>query len=125
MAKGYSKDLRLRAVSIIEAGESAREAARLLDLGASTTIRWIDRWTRTGSVEALPGTGHSRSPLKKHEQWLLDLVAVEPDLTLAEIRARLVREKKLRVGTTSIWRFYDRHEITFKKNLTRRRAGSP
>jgi transposase len=59
VAKGYSKDLRLRAVSIIEAGESARETARLLDLGASTTIRWIDRWTRTGCVEALPGTGHS------------------------------------------------------------------
>jgi transposase len=124
MAKGYSKDLRLRAVSIIEAGESAREAARLLDLGASTTIRWIDRWTRTGSVEALPGTGHSRSPLKKYEEWLLDLVAAEPDLTLNEIRARLMREKKLKVGTTSIWRFYERHEITFKKNLTRYRAGS-
>ena len=68
-------------------------------------------------MEALPGTGYSRSPLKRHEQWLLDLVAAEPDLTLNEIRARLVREKKLKVGTTSIWRFYERHEITFKKTL--------
>ena len=81
MAKGYSKDLRVRVVSIVEAGESAREAARLLDLGASTAIRWIERWTRTGSVDAMPGTGHSRSPLEAHEQWLLDLVAAEPDLT--------------------------------------------
>ena len=124
MAKGYSKDLRVRAVSIVEAGESAREAARLLDLGASTAIRWIERWTRTGSVEAKPGTGHSRSPLKTHERWLLDLVAAEPDLTLEEIRARLGSEKKLKAGTTSIWRFYDRHGITFKKNSARRRAGS-
>jgi transposase len=124
MAKGYSKDLRVRAVSIVEAGESAREAARLLDLGASTAIRWIARWTRTGSVEAKPGTGHSRSPLKTHERWLLDLVAAEPDLTLEEIRARLGSEKKLKAGTTSIWRFYDRHGITFKKNSARRRAGS-
>jgi len=124
MAKGYSKDLRVRAVSIVEAGESAREAARLLDLGASTAIRWIERWTRTGSVEAKPGTGHSRSPLKTHEQWLLNLVAAEPDLTLEEIRARLASEKKLKAGTTSIWRFYDRHGITFKKNSARRRAGS-
>ena len=124
MANGYSKDLRVRAVSIIEAGESAREAARLLDLGASTAIRWIERWTRTGSVEAKPGTGHSRSPLKKHEQWLLDLVAAEPDLTLEEIRARLGSEKKLKAGTTSIWRFYDRHAITFKKNSAPRRTGS-
>ena len=125
MAKGYSKDLRVRVVSIVEAGESAREAARLLNLGASTTIRWIERWTTTGSVEAKPGTGHCRSPLEKHRQWLLDLVAAEPDLTLQEIRARLRSEKKQTAGIGSIWRFYERHEITYKKNTARRRAGSP
>ena len=123
MAKGYSKDLRVRAVAIVESGESAREAARILNLGAATAIRWIDRWTNTGSVDALPGTGHSRSPLKAHEQWLLDLVAAEPDLTLEEIRMRLARDRKLKAGRTSIWRFYERNKITFKKNAPRRRAG--
>ena len=124
MAKGYSKDLRERAVAIVEDGESAREAARLLNIGAATAIRWIDRWTATGTVEAKPGTGYSKSPLKAHERWLLDLVAKEPDLTLEEIRARLRREKKLEVAASSVWRFYERHEITFKKNAARRRAGS-
>jgi len=124
MAKGYSKDLRERVVSIVAAGDSAREAGRVLDLGASTAIRWIQRWMRTGSIDALPGTGRSRSPLKTHEPWLLALVAAEPDLTLEEIRARLRTEKKLTVGRTSIWRFFDRHEITFKKNSARRRTGS-
>ena len=60
MAKGYSKDLRVRVVSIVEEGDSAREAARLLNVGASTAIRWIERWTTTGSVEAKPGTGAHR-----------------------------------------------------------------
>ena len=124
MAKGYSKDLRVRAVSIVETGESAREAARLLSVGASTAIRWIERWTKTGSVDAKPGTGHCRSPLEKHKQWLLDLVAAEPDLTLKEICARLRSEKKQKAAIGSIWRFYDRHGITFKKNAARRRAGS-
>lgn len=124
MAKGYSKDLRVRAVTIVESGESAREAARLLNIGASTAIRWIERWTTTGSVEAKPGTGHSRSPLGKHKQWLLDLIAAEPDLTLEEIRARLRKEKRQNAGIGSIWRFFDRHNITFKKNTPRRRAGS-
>jgi len=124
MAKGYSKDLRVRAVSIVETGASAREAGRLLDVSASTAIRWIDRWTTTGSVEAKPGTGHTRSPLEKHRQWLLDLVATEPDLTLEEIRARLRCEKKQKTAASSVWRFYERHEITFKKNVARRRAGS-
>jgi transposase len=82
MARGYSNDLRARAVALVEDGESRREAARVLGLGASTAIRWIERWETTGSVAALPGTGHSRSPLEAHRQWLLDLVAAEPDLTL-------------------------------------------
>jgi transposase len=124
MARGYSNDLRLRAVAIFQDGESAREAGRLLKVGASTAIRWIGRWMKTGSVEAKPGTGHTRSPLKRHERWLLELVATEPDLTLEEIRARLRSEKKMKVAISSIWRFYDRHNITFKKNSAGRRAGS-
>jgi transposase len=104
--------------------KSAREAARVLNVAASTAIRWIEWWTTTGSVDAKPGTGHSRSPLEKHKQWLLDLVTTQPDLTLEEIRARLRAEKRQKAGIGSIWRFYDRHAITFKKNSARRRAGS-
>jgi transposase len=74
MAKGYSKDLRERAVAMVEEGESRREVARLLNLAPSTAVRWLDRWHRTGSVAAKPGTGHIRSPLKAHARWLLDLV---------------------------------------------------
>src|SRR5262245_52578581 len=124
MAKGYSMDLRVRAVEMVESGESAREAARILDIGASTAIRWMGRYRTTGRVAAKPGTGHSRSPLEKYKQWLLDLVATEPDLTLVEIRARLRSQKKQKAGIGSIWRFFDRHGITLKKNSARRRAGS-
>jgi len=125
VARGYSMDLRARVVALVEDGESRREAARVLGVGAATAIRWLERWTTTGSVAALPGTGHRRSPLEAHRQWLLDLVAREPDLTLEEIRARLKSEKRLTSGTTSVWRFYERHDITFKKNAARRRTGSP
>ena len=75
-------------------------------------------------MAAKPGTGHSRSPLKAHEQWLLDLVAREPDLTLEEIRDRLKRAKRLEVAVSSVWRFYERNDITFKKSPARGRAGS-
>src|SRR5450631_1421674 len=51
-------------------------------------------------------------------------VAAEPDLTLDEIGTRLGSAKRLKVGRTSIWRFYERHRITFKKNTARRRTGS-
>lgn len=124
MAKGYSDDLRQRAIALYETGESAREVARVLNIGASTAIRWVARWTTTGTVAAKPGTGHIRSPLAPHAQWLLALVAREPDLTLEEIRGRLAREKRLAVAVSSIWRFFDRHAITFKKSPARGRAGS-
>ena len=124
MAKGYSEDLRVRVVALVEAGESRREAARLLDVGVSSAVRWLDRWTTTGSVAAKPGTGHCRSPLEAHKQWLLDLVAAEPDLTLDEIRVRLARELKLKAGRSSVGRFFDRHDVSFKKNAARRRTGS-
>ena len=87
-------------------------------------IRWMNRWRKTGNVEAKPGTGHSRSPLEQHKQWLIELIAAEPDLTLEEIRARLRSERKQKAGIGSIWRFFDRHDITFKKNIARRRTGS-
>ena len=38
-------------------------------------------------------------------------------LTLEEIWARLKREEKLEVAASSIWRFCDRHEITYEKSL--------
>ena len=125
MAKGYSTDLRVRAIELFEEGESAREAARILGVGASSAIRWVDRFTTTGSVEAKPGTGHSRSPLEAYKEWLIELVAAEPDLTLEEIRARLAEKKKHKAGIGSICRFYKRHKISFKKNSARDRTGPP
>ena len=99
MAKGYSTDLRDRVVALVEAGESRREAARLLTLQPRRrSAGWIVAQT-TGSVAAKPGTGHCRSQLEQHRQWLLDLVAAEPDLTLEEIAKRLRAVKKHKAGS--------------------------
>ena len=73
MVKGYFEDLRFRALAIVEVSGSAREAARLLNIGASTAIRWIEFWTTTGSVAAKPHTGHSCLLLERQKQWLPDL----------------------------------------------------
>src|SRR5450432_3731434 len=105
MAKGYSNDLRARVVGMVEAGESRRETARLLEIGASTAIRWLERWTSTGSVAAKPGTGHNRSPLEAHKQWLLDLVAAEPQPSLKARRLVFIDETSV---TTKMVRHYGR-----------------
>lgn len=124
MARGYSNDLRVRVIRFVETGEAAREAAREFEIGDSTAIRWVQRWKQTGSAAAKPGTGHSRSKLKEHTQWLLELVRQQPDLTLEEIRQKLLAERGVRVGIGSVWRFFDRHRISFKKKPARHRAGS-
>ena len=48
MTKGYSKDLRERAVVMVEEGESRREVARVLNLAPSTAVRWLDRVEQNG-----------------------------------------------------------------------------
>jgi transposase len=112
---GYSNDLRVRVIQVIEAGAAARAAARQFVIGDATAVRWAKRWRETGSFEAKSNRGQSRSPLKKHEEWLLDLVRQEPDLTLEEIQCRLLEERQQKAAISAIWRFFDRHSISFKK----------
>ena len=123
-AMGYSNDLRVRVIHVVESGVAARAAARQFVIGDATAIRWVKRWRETGSVEAKSIKGQSRSPLKRHEEWLLDLVRQEPDLTLEEIQRRLLDERQQKAGIGSVWRFFDRNGISFKKKRSRSRAGS-
>ena len=46
----------------------------------------------------------------------LALNAAGPDLTLQEIRNRL-RARGIIVAASSVWRFCDRHDLTFKERL--------
>jgi len=50
--------------------------------------------------------------------------SVEPDLTLEEIQRRLLDERQQKAGLGSVWRFFDRHGISFKKKRSGSRAGS-
>ena len=118
----YSQDLRVRLIGAVEAGASARSAAQVFGVSASTAVKWVARWRRTGSVAALAMGGSFRSPLDDHAAWILALVNEQPDLTLEEIRAGL-REHGVQTGIGSVWRFFDRHGISVKKNRARRRAG--
>jgi transposase len=122
MPKPYSRDLRERVVRAVEAGASCHEAAAASEVSASSAIRWVACWRRTGSLMAKP-MGGKRSRLDIHKEWLLELIAEEADLTLEEIRGRL-RARGIAVGASSVWRFFDRHNITFKKKPTRGRTGS-
>src|SRR5256714_14494797 len=103
---GYSNDLRIRVIQVVEGGAAARAAARQFVIGDATAIRWAKRWRETGSFEAKSNKGQSRSPLKKHEEWLLELVRQAPDLTLEGIQRRLLDERQQKAGIGSGWRVF-------------------
>jgi transposase len=70
-----------------------------------------------GSYAPLPMGGDTRSQrVEAHADYLLRLHRREPDLTLNEICGRLERARGERVSPSMIWRFFDRHDITFKKS---------
>jgi transposase len=122
MPKAYSEDLRERVIEAIEAGASRRAAAERFSISASSAIKWMQRWRVSGSVAASASRGR-RSPLDQHAELLLGLIAGQPDLTLDEVRGRLA-DRGIMASRTAVWRFFDRHGISFKKKPARQRAGS-
>ncbi len=120
--RSYSADLRSRVIRSVEGGLSSRAAAARFEVSVSSVIRWVRRYRDSGVTEAKQRGGYKASPLDAHKEWLLELIAKEPDITLEEIRRKLP-EVKVSAGIGSIWRFYDRHGISFKKNRTRHRTG--
>jgi transposase len=120
MPRPYSQDLRERVIGAVEAGASCREAAGIFEVSPSSAIRWVALWRRTGTVAAKP-TGGKQSPLDAHQELLLGLVAAEPDLTLEEIRSKL-GQHGIAASASMVWRFFDRHGISFKKKRARGRT---
>lgn len=122
MPRAYSTDLRERVIAAVSGGSSRREAAEQFDVSPSSAVRWLQRWRDDGSVHA-KWSRKPRSPLEAHADWLLGLIAEKPDLTLQEIVAEL-RKRRLPGSVSAVWRLFDRHGITIKKNAARRRAAS-
>jgi transposase len=89
-------------------------------VSVSSAIRWMQRWQASGDVAAKP-RGGSDSPLEDHEGVLLALAAEQPDLTLDEFCAAL-RAREIETSRVSVWRFFHRHGLSFKKNSARQRA---
>jgi transposase len=113
MPKPYSIDLRDRVIEDVETGASRREAAERYGLSPSVVVIWVQRFEATGSVAAKP-SGGSTSPLEKHAEFLLALIGGRPDMTLDEIVGAM-RKRRIAGSRSAVWRFFARHNISFKK----------
>ena len=126
MAKPLSSDLRLRIIRAVEdEGLSCRGAAIRFDVAPSTAIELVSDWRSTGTCEARVQGGDRRSArIENHAAEILGLARATPDMTLTEIADHLFKAHGERFVPSVIWRFFDRRNITFKKNIARQRAGS-
>ena len=113
MPKACSLDLRERVIDAVEEGATRREAAERFSVSASSAVKWLQSWQEEGRRGPKP-RGGSRSPLEDHAEAVLLLVAERPDWTLEELVVAL-RKQRIPGSRSALWRFLERHGISFKK----------
>ena len=97
-------------------GASCRAAALRFGVAPSTAVRWVKRFRETGDRKALPQGGDYRSQaIEVHADFILMLVEERKDITLAEIVELLKTERAFACAQSTVWRFFSRRELTFKK----------
>ena len=116
MARSYSHDLRIRVLDAVGAGLSRRAAAARYRIGIATVIRWAAHATSTGETTAQRQGRPPGSKLDAHEAFLLALIAEKVDITLSEMQARLRAEHGVCAGLGTLWRFFARRAVTWKKS---------
>jgi transposase len=115
MARALSQDLRSRVIAAVDGGMSRRSAAERFGIGVATAIRWVRSWRVEGRSTAVPMGGDTRSHrIEAYRDVILDAIEAQKDITLDELVAMLRREHGASFARSTIWRFLDRREVTFK-----------
>jgi transposase len=115
MGKPLSMDLRERVIAAIESGTSTRQAAARFSIGIATAGAWARLKRATGEVTPAKQGKPKGSVLDAHGDFIFALIEATPDITLEEIAERLAEERGLKVVSTAVWKFLDRHDMTHKK----------
>ncbi|MBC4019075.1 transposase [Siccirubricoccus deserti] len=123
MTAPLSADLRRRLIRAVEAGSSAREAARRFEVSPSATIKLMRRVRETGSAAPAKIGGYRKPLLAGHEALLRDLTAAKPGITLAEIQAELTGRGIEAGSLATIWTTLRRLGLRHKKTRLAKLAG--
>lgn len=109
MSRAYSQDLRGRVIdAALREALSAHAAAARFGVGIATAIVWVRRPRETGSRAARPCGQPKGSKLDAHREAVLGWIDEKDDITIAEIRERLVAERGVSAGVGTVWCFLDR-----------------
>ena len=125
MGKPLSVDLRSRLVDAVAGGLSRRAAGERFGVSAASAIRWVHASNTTGTLEAKLQGGDMRSHhIEIFGPVSLAAVEAQKDISLVELAELLRSQHGASFAASTVWRFLDRHAMTFKKNVARSRAGA-
>jgi transposase len=124
MVKPLSEDLRIRVVRAVEGGMSRHAAAERFGISVASAVRFVKEWRENGATKAKRLGDDQRSQrIEEHHEAIMSAIEAKPDMTLVEIAEMLASKRAASFAPSSIWRFLDRHGVTFKKKRARSRAG--
>ena len=116
MAQYLSEDLRIRVIRAVEGGMSRNAAARRFGVSVASAVRWMDAYLRGGRTAAKRRGGDRRSGrIEAQADLLMGAIEATPDITLAELRERLIAERGETFAISTIHDFYRRRGVTYKK----------
>jgi transposase len=106
-------------------GLSRNAAAKRFEVGIASAVRWVKQFEATGAISPKPLGGDRRSGrIEAHHVYLMGLIRRTPDITLLEIQERLIKNCGEYFSSSVLWRFFDRHGVTFKKRPRTPRSSS-
>jgi transposase len=116
MVQALSLDLRKRVVAAVAGGMSRRQAAERFGISAASAVRWCALVRETGEPRPKKQGGDRHSHrIEAHASFILDAVERKSDITLVEIQA-LLADIGVSVAVSTLWRFFNRRRITYKKS---------
>lgn len=122
MVKALSIDLRRRVVAAVDGGMSRNQAAFRFGVIIASAVRWCSLQRQQGDVTPRPQGGDHRSErIEAQSGFILSTIKSQPDITLIELQAMLLKRKQS-FGITTVWRFFERHKITLKKSQPMRQS---
>jgi transposase len=113
-----SQDLRLRIVDLVSSGASRREAARQFKVSASSAVRFVKQAEEVGHVD-VKTPKKRKSKLDPYRADIIGWINAQPDLTLAELSARLDQAHGLRAGSSTLDDWLRSNQFSYKKNGSR------
>jgi transposase len=127
MAKAYGDDLRRKFLLAYDQGEDTLEelADRFL-----VSVGWAKKISaqrnRSGRAERVPHIpGRKWKTGVEVQRQVMDWVAAKPDLTLAQLQAKLHREADVSLSSGRIWHLLKKLGLGLKKSHSTRSSATP